>query len=249
MALEQHHVKSKLAVAYQLTYTPGLSEYIPPTELFRESAFRRMIKKYDNLYLKPDRGRKSRGVYRIERDSGQRFKIRRGTHTEYVHADDLWRKVRSLTGDDRYVIQKAVDSVTKDGRHFDLRCHALRIDGKWKAVGMCGRLGEKGSVVTTSHYGGTPTYLDTLFSRHLNYSRKEISDMKRRLEKCVVKTVSRVSQMYPNLKEYAVDIGVDRKKRIWIFEVNIEPAIEGNFGKLPDLSLYRKVKKLRKIAK
>src|SRR5207245_2603619 len=98
-----------------------------------------------------------------------RFRIRERTSMQYVDSKDLWTKVRHLTGDTKYLIQQAIDSVTKDRRHFDLRCHVLRINGKWKVGGICGRLGEPGSIVTTSHLGGTPTLIETLLTRHLNY--------------------------------------------------------------------------------
>lgn len=250
MTIEKHHLKSKLAVAYQLIHSPEVSVHIPETELLRKSSLHRMLRKHVITYLKPDQGRKSRGVIRIEKLRNNRFKLRQGTRKTYFHSKQhLWTKVKVMTRGSRYIIQRAVDSVTKDGRHFDLRCHALRVKGKWKVGGICGRLGEKGSIVTTSHYGGTPTMLDTLFRRHLKYTNKEKNKMKRKLGKCVVKTVSHVSRMYPNLKEFAVDIGIDRRKRIWIYEVNIEPLIRGNFKMLPDRTLYRKIQRMRKRAK
>jgi hypothetical protein len=58
-----------------------------------------------------------------------------------------------------------------------------------------------------------------------------------------------VSRMYPNLYEFAVDIGIDRRNRIWIYEVNNEPLTRGNFMMLPDRTLYRKIQRMRKIAK
>jgi hypothetical protein len=249
LAIEKHHVKSKLAVAYQLIHTPRVSRHIPETELLRESAFYRMIKKHDKIYLKPDQGRKSRGVIRIERLKNDSFKLRQGTGVNYVRYKDIWANVNSMTEGNRYIIQRAVDSMTKDGRPFDLRCHTLRVRGHWKVGGICGRLGEHGSIVTTSHYGGTPTLLDTLFKRHLRYTYKERTKLNRELERCVVNTVRQVSRMYPNLEEFAVDIGIDRHKRIWIYEVNIEPLIRGNFKMLPDRTLYRKIKRMRRIAK
>ncbi|WP_239618248.1 YheC/YheD family protein [Cohnella mopanensis] len=242
-------MKSKLAVAYQLIHTPGVSRHIPDTELLRESAFYKMIRKHDKIYLKPDRGRKSRGVIRIEKLNYDLFKLREGTDKTYVHSKDLWKKVNGMTEDSKYIIQRAVNSVTKDGRPFDLRCHSLRVNGRWKVGGICGRLGEKGSIVTTSHYGGTPTLLDTLFKRHLGLTYMERTRLNRKLERCVVKTVRQVSHMFPNLYEFAVDIGIDRHKRIWIYEVNIEPLIRGNFKLLPDQTLYRKIKRMREKAR
>lgn len=249
MAIEKHHVKSKLAVAYQLMYSPDVSDHIPETELLRESSFRRMIIKHDKVYLKPDGGRKSRGVIRIEKLGNGSFRLRQGTDSEYLDEQELWTRVKGMIGDTKYIIQRAIDSVTIEGRHFDLRCHAVRVNGKWRVGGICGRLGERESVVTTSHYGGTPTLIETLFKRHLKYSDKEQSQMYRKVESCILKTVNRVSYMYPNLIEFAVDIGIDRKKRIWIYEVNIEPLIRGNFKLLPDKRLYQRIQKLRRMAR
>lgn len=249
MPIEVHQVKSKLAVAYQLSHLPETASYIPDTELLSESSLKRMTRKYDNVYLKPDRGRKSRGVIRIERMKYGDFAFRQDTHTKIIKEEELWRTVEKFTGDTKYVIQRAVNSVTRDRRHFDLRCHALRIKGVWEVGGICGRLGERGSIITTSHSGGTPTLLETLFTRHLRYTSRESARMVRRLNKVIIHTVRNVSRMYPNLWEFAVDIGIDTRDRIWIFEVNIEPLIRGNFKMLPDRTLYRRIKRMRRLAR
>jgi glutathione synthase/RimK-type ligase-like ATP-grasp enzyme len=249
MTIERHHVKSKLAVAYKLIHTPEIFRHIPDTDLLRDSSLKKMIKKHSKIYLKPDRGRKSRGIIRIERLNENRFKIRIESDIQYVDEKELWRKVQYMTRDRKYLVQQAIDSVTKDDRHFDLRCHVVRIKGEWWLGGICGRLGKRGSVVTTSHAGGTPTLLETLFTRNLDYSRSEQLDMTQRLEKVAVSAARNVSQLYPNLKEFAVDIGVDTRKRIWIYEVNIEPLIRGNFKMLPDKTLYRRIQSMRRRAR
>jgi len=249
MPIESYQVKSKLAVAYMLSHLPETASHIPDTELLSESSFKRMTKKYDKVYLKPDRGRKSRGIVRIERIKHGEFKLKQETKTKVLKAYELWPAVKRLTDDTKYLVQQAVNSVTKELRHFDLRCHALRIKGVWKVGGICGRLGASRSIVTTSHSGGTPTLLETLFTRHLKYTARERVQMIRRLNKIIIHTVNNTSRMYPDLKEFAVDIGIDTQKRIWIFEVNIEPLIRGNFKMLPDQTLYRKIKRMRRLAK
>jgi glutathione synthase/RimK-type ligase-like ATP-grasp enzyme len=249
MTIERHHVKSKLAVAYKLIHTPQIARHIPDTDLLRESSFRKMVERHSKVYLKPDGGRKSRGVFKIEKLNENRFKVKIESDIQYADATEIWEKVRNMVGDRKYLIQQAIESETKDGRHFDLRCHVLRINGEWRLGGICGRLGKWGSVVTTSHSGGTPTLLDTLFTRYLEYSRSERSDMTQRLEKVAVSAARNVSELYPNLKEFAVDIGVDTRKRIWIYEVNMEPLTRGNFMLLPDKTLYRRIQFMRKRAR
>ncbi|HBI02656.1 MAG TPA: hypothetical protein DDY49_01330, partial [Paenibacillaceae bacterium] len=148
-----------------------------------------------------------------------------------------------------YVIQQGIESVTKNKRHFDLRCHALRMDGEWIVGGICGRLGSKGNIITTSHEGGTPILIESVLKDHLHYSYEEAKNMLEGLHECILKTVKAISPMYPHHKEFAVDIGIDENKQIWIFEVNIEPLIRGNFKLLPDKTLYHRICTLRGYAK
>jgi hypothetical protein len=92
--LTPHHVKSKLAVGYQLGHLPETAGHIPDTEPLHESSLKRMMAKYDKVYLKPDRGRKSKGVIRIERLKDDEYKLRQETRTTYVKSDDLMARNR-----------------------------------------------------------------------------------------------------------------------------------------------------------
>ena len=253
MSIKKHQVKSKLAVAYVLENTPQLRCFIPETELLNKISFTRMIDEYDILYLKPDRGRKSRDIIWIKRlfDPQQYILCRSYSEEqkEFKSKSSLWLAVKEIISGTKYIIQQGIDSKTAAQRHFDLRCHVLRVNGKWVVGGICARLGAPEKFVTTSHHGGTPTLIEILLNQHLNYSREEENEIMQRLHKCILAAANAISPMYPNLKEFAVDIGIDPEKRIWIFEVNIEPLIRGNFKLLPDKTMYRLICSLRKIAK
>lgn len=251
MAIAKHHVKSKLAVAYVMENTPHLKEFHPETNLLMRNSLLQMARKYDKVYLKPDGGHKSEGILRIDKREN-RYTLRQAGRVHQIQVTTLprlWAEVRKITRGKRYVIQKGIESVTRDNRHFDLRCHALRVKGEWAVGGICARLGSLGNIVTTSHQGGTPTLLQTLWTKHLHYSDEKIKEMQERLQNCILKTVEAISPMYPHHKEFAVDIGIDPDQRIWIFEVNIEPLIRGNFKMLPDQTLYQRICALRKKAK
>ena len=92
-----------------------------------------------------------------------------------------------LTSDSRYIIQQGINSITKDSRYFDLRCHVLRVHGKWIVGGICARVGAPGNIVTTSHIGGTPTPLETLFTQLLDYNEEEQAQVIERLNDCILK--------------------------------------------------------------
>jgi hypothetical protein len=253
MAIEKHHVKSKLAVAYVIENTPDIKEYLPETRLLFPASFKAMVMKHERVYLKPDGGHKSKGIIRIDqnKDGTYLMRIARSDKQPVTCSTvtQLWSEVHSLTRGIKYVIQQGIESVTRNNRHFDLRCHALRVDGEWIVGGICGRLGSEGNIITTSHEGGTPILIESLFKDYLHFSYEEAKNMLERLHECILRTVKAVSPMYPNHKEFAVDIGIDENKRIWIFEVNIEPLIRGNFKLLPDKTLYQRIRTLREYAK
>lgn len=252
MPIGRHQVKSKSTVAYVLQCHPETKVHLPATEILERDTFFQMVRAHKIVYLKPDRGRKSQGVLRVERKKDGSYRLRRSERKDEMHFTSLqalWSAVRKLTSDTRYVIQQGIDSLTKDRRYFDLRCHALRIDGEWVVAGICARLGAPGNIVTTSHIGGTPTLVETLFADLLGYSKKEQKRVMEKLHDCILHAVKAVSPIYPKNWEFAVDIGLDTEKNVWIYEVNNEPLIRGNFRLLPDKTLYRKIESLRKIAK
>ncbi|MEI3604525.1 YheC/YheD family protein [Pseudogracilibacillus sp. SE30717A] len=251
MPIGRHQVKSKSTVAYVLQCHPETNIYLPPTEILSKRTFSDLIRKHKKLYLKPDQGRKSRGIIRVERVNPSSYLLRtinEVTQQKFNHLTSLWSEVQKLTSDSRYIIQKEINSMTKDSRYFDLRCHALRVDGEWIVGGICARVGASGDIVTTSHFGGTPTTLETLFTR-LEYNEDEQTQVMKKLHDCTLEAVKAVSPIYPRNWEFAVDIGLDKEKRVWIYEVNNEPLINGNFKLLPDNTLYKRIKSLRRIAK
>jgi hypothetical protein len=252
MPIGRGSVKSKSLVAYVLQCHPETKGYLPDTEILYRDTLHGMVRKYKKVYLKPDRGRKSRGVLQVEQTNTGSYRLRRShqrSEMNFKSLSALWSKVRDLTSDTRYVIQQGINSVTKDQRYFDLRCHALRVDGKWVVGGICARVGAPGHIVTTSHIGGTPTLVETLFTDLLGYSKKEQKQVMEKLHDCILQTVKVVSPIYPKNWEFAVDIGLDTKKNVWIYEVNNQPLIQGNFRLLPDKTLSRRIESLRKIAK
>lgn len=252
MPIGRHQVKSKSTVAYVLQCHPETNVYLPATEILSERTLLDMIQKYEKLYLKPDQGRKSRGIIRVERAGPSSYLLRRSNEENQQEFDRLtllWSEVQKLTSDTRYIVQQGINSITKDSRYFDLRCHVLRVHGEWVIGGICARVGAPGNIVTTSHIGGTPTSLETLFTQLLDYSEEEQTQVIERLHDCILKAVKVVSPIYPRNWEFAVDIGLDTEKQVWIYEVNNEPLIRGNFGLLPNKTMYNKIRSLRKKAK
>jgi len=50
----------------------------------------------------------------------------------------------------------------------------------------------------------------------------------------------RLGERYPKLRQVGFDIGIDRKRRIWIIEGNYQPDLRP-FRLLKDSSMYRRI--------
>ncbi|MFA9556294.1 YheC/YheD family protein [Evansella sp. AB-rgal1] len=250
MPIQLHHIKSKLATTYVLENTENTKPFVPDTALLCKKSFERMIFEHNILYIKPDGGRKSKGIFRIDRLKEQ-FILRHSETSnirKYTNTSSLWNDVYNLTKRKKYVIQQGVDSNTSDNRPFDLRCHAVRIKGKWVVAGICARIGKQNGIVTTNYKGGNPTVIENLFTNYLHLSEEEQDELVKKLHFCILSTVNTISPLYPLNKEFAVDIGIDSNKNVWIYEVNIEPLIRRNFKLLDDKSIYERIRRLRSQA-
>jgi hypothetical protein len=82
MPIGRHQVKSKSIVAYVLQCHPETKVYLPATEILDEVTFKHMVQKYEKVYLKPDQGRKSRGIVRME-------KVQEGLYLELISKSEI----------------------------------------------------------------------------------------------------------------------------------------------------------------
>ncbi|TJY42598.1 hypothetical protein E5161_07020 [Cohnella pontilimi] len=232
--IKRRHVRSKLAVSYMLLETPETAEYVPDTRLLFKQSLNEMLEAYSEVYIKPDKGVQGIGILRVVKKAEDRFVIRSNSYKAVCYDfDTLWGLLSKLTYGSRYVIQKAIRSTTSSGAPFDIRIHVFRIDGKWRSGVMYGRVDSPGKVTTNVKQGGTSVLMESLFEEHLQYNEKRKRDMLKNLSKCAESIAETVNGMYPPLREYGIDVGIDKNGRLWIYEVNIAPmapdaVIEGD---------------------
>jgi hypothetical protein len=145
-----------------------------------------------------------------------------------------------------YIIQQGVDSVTKNGRHFDIRVHLMRIHRKWKVAGSVGRLAVRNAIVTNAYSGGISKHLDLIFSQHLGYNPYRTRQTIRKLHYIAIEAAKTISRHHPTWSEFGLDMGIDSKNRVWIYEINISPGTL--VFKNLDKQSYRHVLALREKA-
>ncbi|MBS4173954.1 YheC/YheD family protein [Bacillus sp. FJAT-49736] len=251
MSIGRRQIKSKAVMFYVLQCHPETKIFLPPTEILEYHTLGKMTKAYKKIYVKPDQGSKSNGIIRIEKKENGSFLLRTSeseTIEEFRNFHKLWSRLKDMTSNSRYIVQKGIENATIDQRNFDIRAHVLRVNGEWTIGGICCRLGAPGNIVTTSLIGGKPITLETLFAELLHYSEEDQQQVLENLHHCILNTARKISPLFPKNKEFGIDIGLDGNKQVWLYEVNTAPLIRANFRLLADKTLYQRIMRLKQMA-
>ncbi|ADG81965.1 YheC/YheD family protein [Thermincola potens] len=199
---------------------------LPETHKWSIENFRAMLQKYPTLYIKPVDNSLGIGIFRITHEKEQNQIIlwdANKNQTAFTH-DNLIRAWSDLPfHNSPYLIQKGISLAQVDGRPFDFRVlYQKDKNGQWKKTGFAARIAGEGSITTHVMYGGcrAPGY-------HL---LKQVYGKKN--AQLLLNKLSRIGRIVPALIERALkeqfgemefDIGIDKKGKIWVFEVNSKP--------------------------
>lgn len=158
---------------------------------------------------------------------------------------DLMRCIQREKMNRPYLIQQGIASYTKKGRLFDIRTHLLRIQGKWEMGAIIGRVATKRGVATNAYSGGTPVPIRPLLQDHLGFEEEKSEAYIERLTTLSLEATQTFSKVFPKWTEFGLDIGVDEKGKLWIYEINIKPGMLVFRKDRPSYERIMKMKKFR----
>ncbi|MCH5586496.1 YheC/YheD family protein [Shimazuella sp. AN120528] len=237
---------SKIGNAQILSSNYYVSSHIPEYHPLTKSSLQSMLNKYPTIYVKPNNSCQGKGVIRIERKSnGYLVKPRDRNKTLHKNTiESLMRCIRREKMNRPYLVQQGIASYTKNGRLFDIRTHLLRIHGEWEMGAIIGRVASKRGVATNAYSGGTPVPIRPLLKDHLGLSEEESEGYIAQLTTLSLEATQTFSKEFPKWTEFGLDIGVDEKGHLWIYEINIKP---GMLVFRKDQPSYQRIMKMKKM--
>lgn len=186
-----------------------------------------MLNRHPIVYLKPTNGSLGLGVYKIYKGSnGYIAQFRYGRTNKAVlfkTIPQLYRAVFSLKNQGKYLIQQGIELIEYDGSPVDFRIHLHKNQSNdWEIVAIGAKAAGKGSVTTHLRTGGkllnANKYLEKMFN---NDAKTIINSIK---EGSIEIAKSLEEHFNTPLGELGLDIGIDKKQKIWLFEVNSKPG-------------------------
>ncbi|MGM9986058.1 MAG: YheC/YheD family protein [Bacillaceae bacterium] len=222
------HFFNKWDVFQLLRQQPQFSFFLPETYLFPTfDQLEYMLAKYSYLYLKPVHGSTGANIYQISYNKENnayycRYHTENGNHlskfqTLYKLIDTFFKHQRLET----YIAQQGVELIHYKNRNVDFRIHTNRDKyGEWQLSAIAAKIGGIESTTTHVQNGGTVTTLEEIFPIH-----EEQIAMKRHITNLAVRLSEYLDEkMEGIIGEIGFDFGVDKNKRIWLFEANSKPG-------------------------
>jgi hypothetical protein len=241
-------VTSKLSNYRILKKDRWITTHLPETKVLTLPNLKQMLNAYPTIYLKPDNSCWGMGIIRVSRVSKGRFLLSHQDYNinrHYCSYAALCGAIKRLQMKRPYIVQQGIDSFTKTNQLFDMRVHLMRLNKRWKVVGMVGRIAPKNDIITNTTRSKYVPVKHALF-QYLGYSRQEATDILGYIRQLATLTVINMSNVYPKWNEFGLDLGLDQLGRLWIYEINIYPGTL-MFQRL-NPKVYRRIHQLRKIS-
>lgn len=239
---------NKWKVHQILIGNPRLYPYLPETRLLNAENLQEMLKKYPVLFVKPSNGSLGFGIIKLKvNERGEiNYVINRGRgrlRTQAENAEEFLKKTRKIRKDKPYIVQQGLDLATYRGSPFDMRIiYQKDGNGEWQISKKFVRVAAPGSSVSNLSSGGRAEPSKKVM-RYL-YPKKDTIEEKNKEIKalCHVIAVTLEKSINGTFGELGLDIGIDKKGRPYLIEVNSKPrkTTETDYSKAVIRNTFRR---------
>lgn len=227
-----HSIGNKWNVTRRLKEAKEFAHYLIPSEIVSKvDAFHLFMAKHKKIVFKPVEGRKGKGIYFISK-VGTNFTIQHDTKEQQMTPTQLEVFLKERLAEETYIVQPYIQSKMKSGQVYDFRIHVQKNgEGKWVITTAYPRIAPSGSIIPNINNGGYTNYLEPFLE--LEY-QEEAYNMKRTLEHFGLSLARHLDEIQMQkfgevIDEIGIDVGVDEKQKLWIYEVNWRPGCPPTF--------------------
>lgn len=206
---------------------------LPETRLYkgtRELATM-LAEREHGVFLKPkagSHGKRTLHAVRLPHNGGVGIRVRGrdGANTFFQHVFGTLGEglgwVHDFIGSRRYIIQPYLHLTSSNGQPFDVRVLMQKNGrGAWMLTGMAVRLGNRGSLTSNLHGGGTAVSpLPFLTEEYGNYGNELLQE----LAAAAALLPPLLEEACGRLGELGLDFGLDAGGRIYLLEANSKPG-------------------------
>ena len=218
-----HSIGPKPHLYKRLKAANTFAEYVIPYEkVWHEENVVDFIDQYGKTVLKPSRGQGGHDILFIHRHQDDYVVEIEGQQRQY-NKEQFIQVINETINRENYIMQKYIQSKTKDGNSFDLRLHMQKNgEGNWDVLTIVPRIAPRGTSVSNVGLGGLTGMIDPFLNHEFGNEGWRIKKLLYRFGVELSRHLDEIDEVAYD--ELGIDIGLDEHNKIWIFEVNWKPG-------------------------
>lgn len=205
---------------------PLLSHHLPDSLRATPGNVSVMMKRYNDLLLKPVSASVGRGIMRLKLDGrgwSLLYKVRRrGDPWRVITLDrrgTLPHWVKRRVAQTAYLIQERLPLAEVEGRPLDVRVTVQRgLSGDWSVTGLYAKVSAPGRFLSNLAQGGSAFPAEPLLQRIFPppVALRTIAD----LQRLALVAAAYLSDRLPLLADLGIDIGITQNGKLYLIECN-----------------------------
>ena len=232
-------VRSKMEKTSVLLTDAELALYVPKTKLFNAENLKAMIREFNFVCVKPDRGRGGNRVILVVFHEGGGYLIYYETAvTKVDKIAAVVKFINKIADGDQFIIQQGINMLRIGRSPFDLRVNVQKPYKKWEVTAIIAKVMAPGKVVTNYCQGSTLVDFEQALQQ-AGLSNNKTSQVTELLTYLGERTASVLNEKFRGLRELGLDIALNSNAEPWILEVNTKPKFPKGINKKFDR--YRRI--------
>jgi hypothetical protein len=206
-----------------LKWEPLLPYLAETTELTELSLIPDWLKNYQSVFLKPVRGSRGLGMYRVSATSKGSFIVEGDIKKTSMDRKELFSFLTEKMKQDDYLIQKGISLFEVNGRKVDIRVYLQR-DGNrnWRAISTVPKFGAEKNVFTHIARGAEIMTMDWL--NQYGKSKGVQIPPTAIIEEVAIHSAEAITASFPDLAFLGIDVALDSQGRLWVLDLNPIPT-------------------------
>ncbi|HLQ83719.1 MAG TPA: YheC/YheD family protein [Pseudogracilibacillus sp.] len=217
--------RNKLKFIQEMNKDETVNHLIIPTrKVLKEADVIEFLDQYNSIILKPISGQFGVGIFFIRKNKDNEYMIKYDDIKKIITERDLELFIESDILENKYIVQKYIESKTKEGYPFDCRINMEKdINGEWRVAKRFIRIGIGQQVVSNISQGGAVSnFNDFLKSNYTKDIRVKIRKDMKEISNIVPQKVEALRKQ--QLMTLGIDVGLDASGATYLFEVNGAPG-------------------------
>jgi glutathione synthase/RimK-type ligase-like ATP-grasp enzyme len=224
--MKHKYVLSKMKKGSALIHDPHLSRHIPKTHWYHAASLSKMLKAHPVLYIKPDKGSQGTGIIRIKRLNNFESLISfKASSQKYRNTRIASEVAKRMQRGKRYIIQQGIPLSTYRKKPFDLRVVLQKPSNRWVLTWMSAKVAPRSnSIITNVAKGARDAKIEQVLrgaDQGLN-----VPSVLKELSGVSYKIARKLGSRFP-LRIVGLDMGIDKKGKVWFIEANTNPSFHG----------------------